>query len=92
VVLAALVFWLALRDHRRAPLLAAGVGAYLVLGVSAAHFAPHWSAFSDPYADADLGFLSWAAAAAEVGAAAVLAVVGVAVLRGRRVVGQVAPG
>jgi hypothetical protein len=91
-VLAVLAFWLALREHPRAPLVAAVVGAYLVLGVSAAHFAPHWSAFSDPYAEAELGFVSWAAAVAEVGAAAVLAVVGVAILRRRRVVGQVAPG
>jgi hypothetical protein len=90
--LAAIAFVLALRDHPRAPVVAAGVGAYLVVGVSAAHFAPHWSALSDPYADLDLGFLSWAAAFAEVGAAAVLAAVGVAVLRQRRVVSQAAPG
>jgi hypothetical protein len=89
---AGIAFVLALRDHPRAPLVAAGVGAYLVAGVSAAHFAPHWSAFSDPYADLDLGFLSWAAAFAEVGAAGVLAVVGIAVLRQRRVVSQAAPG
>jgi hypothetical protein len=91
-LLAVLAFWLVLREHPRAPLVAAGVGAYLVLGVSAAHFAPHWSAFSDPYADLDLGFVSWAAAVAEVGAAGVLAVVGVASLRRRRVVDEVAPG
>jgi hypothetical protein len=86
------VFALALRDNPRAPAAAAGIGAYLVVGVTAAHFAPHWSAFSDPYADLDLGFLSWAAAAAEVGAAAVLAAVGVAALRQRRPVSQAAPG
>jgi hypothetical protein len=90
--LAVVAFMLALRDHPRAPLVGAGVGAYLVLGVSAAHFAPHWSAFSDPYADLDLGFVSWAAAFAEVGTAAVLAAVGVAVLRQRRVVSPAASG
>jgi hypothetical protein len=87
-----IAFVLALRDHPRAPLVAAGVGAYLVVGVSAAHLAPHWSAFSDPYADLDLGFVSWAAAFAEVGAAAVLAAVGLAVLRQRRVVSEPTPG
>ena len=90
--LAVIAFVLALRDHPRAPVVAAVVGTYLVLGVSAAHFAPHWSAFSDPYAVLDLGLFSWAAAVAEVGAAAVLAVVGIAVLRQRRVVSQAAPG
>jgi hypothetical protein len=90
--LALIAFALALRDHPRAPAVAAAVGAYLVVGVSAAHFAPHWSAFSDPYADLDLGFVSWAAAVAEVGAAAMLAIVGLTVLRRRRVVSQVAPG
>jgi hypothetical protein len=91
-VLAVIAFMLALRGHRHAPVVAATVGAYLVVGVSAAHFAPHWSALSDPYADLDLGFASWAAAAAEVGAAAVLAAVGIAVLRRRREVTQAAPG
>jgi hypothetical protein len=89
--LATIAFVLALRGHPRAPAVAAFVGAYLVAGVSAAHFAPHWSAFSDPYADLDLGFLSWAAVSAEVAAAALLAVAGVAVLRRRRVA-EVAPG
>lgn len=90
--LAVIAFVLARRDNPRAPAVAAGVGTYLVVGVSAAHFAPHWSALSDPYADLDLGFLSWAAAGAEVGAAAVLAAVGLAVLRRQRVIGQAAPG
>jgi hypothetical protein len=90
--LALIAFALAVRDHPRAPAAAAAVGGYLVVGVSAAHFAPHWSALSDPYADLDLGFVSWAAAVAEVGAAALLAVVGMTGLRRRRVASQVAPG
>jgi hypothetical protein len=89
---AVLVFVLALQAHPRAPLIAAGVGAYMALGVTAAHFAPHWSALSDPYADLDLGVLSWAAAAFEVACAAVLAAVGVAVLRRRRMTGRLALG
>ena len=91
-ILAAVAFVLALRDHPRAPVVAAGVGAYLVVGVSAAHFAPHWSALSDPYAELDLGLVSWAAAAAEVAAAALLAAAGLAALRQRRSVGRAAPG
>ena len=90
--LAVLVFVLALRAHPRAPLIAAGVGAYLAVGVTAAHFAPHWSALSDPYADLGLGAVSWAAAAFEVACAAVLAAVGIAVLRRRRAAGRLALG
>ena len=91
-IVAVIAFVLALRNHPRAPIVAAAVGAYLVVGVSAAHFAPHWSAFSDPYAELDLGFVSWAAAVAEVGAAGLLAAVGVSALRQRGSVSQAAPG
>jgi hypothetical protein len=84
--LAVIAFAFALRAHPSAPAVAAFVGAYLVVGVSAAHFAPHWSAFSDPYADLNLGLVSWAAAVAEVVAAAGLAAVGIAQLRRRRMV------
>lgn len=90
--LAAIAFVLALRGNLRAPGVAAAVGAYLAVNVTAAHFLPHWSALSDPYADADLGFVSWAAAAAEAGAAAILAIVGLLVLRQRRVVAPAVPG
>ncbi len=90
-VLAVLVFMLALRGHRHAPLIAAGVGAYLAVGVTAAHFAPRWGAVSDPYSELNLGALSWAAAGFEVAGAAVLAAVGVAVLRRRRTTVRLAP-
>jgi hypothetical protein len=81
---AAIAFVLALRDHPRAPQVGAFVGGYIALGVTVAHFAPHWSALSDPYADLDLGVVSWAAAASEVLAAAALCAAGIAVLRQRR--------
>ena len=90
--LAAFVLVLAMRDHPRAPLAAAAIGAYLAIVVLAAHFAPHWSAFSDPYSELGLGFLSWAAAGLEVAAAVVLSAVGFAVMRRRRVASQPAPG
>ena len=89
-VLAAVVFVLVRRAHPRAPAMAAGVGAYVVVSVTASHFAPHWSAFSDPYSDLDLPVLSWAAAGFEVACAAVLAAVGVAVMRRRRGTGHLA--
>ena len=89
--LAVIVLVMALRDHPRTPLVAAAVGAYLVVGVTAAHFAPHWSSFSDPYSEVDLGFVSWAAAAIEVAAAAALSAVGFAVMRQRRTLAEAAP-
>jgi hypothetical protein len=72
---------LTLRHHPRAPLAAAVVGLYIVVGVSAAHLAPHWSAFSDPYPDLSLGFWSWAAMLTEVVAALVFGVLGLEGLR-----------
>ena len=89
---AAIAFVLALRDHPRAPQIGAFVGGYLALGVIAAHFAPHWSAFSDPYADLGLGVVSWAVAAIEALAAAALCAAGISVLRRRRASARVALG
>ena len=90
--LAVLVLVLALRAHPRAPLIAAAVGAYMAIGVTAAHFAPHWSALSDPYSELSLGAVSWAAAGFEVACAAALAAVGMAVLRRRRTADRLALG
>ena len=81
--LAVIAFVFAMRDHPRAPAVAAGVGAYLVVGVSAAHFAPHWSAFSDPYKDADLEAISYVLALATAAAGVALAAVAV-ITRGAR--------
>jgi hypothetical protein len=61
------------RGHSRAPLLAAVTGLWIALGVTASHFAPHWSSFSDSYAALDLDAFSWMAAAIEVAAALGLA-------------------
>jgi hypothetical protein len=70
-----------LRRHPRAPLLCAFVGLWTAAGVSAAHLAPHWSAFSDPYPDQSLDALAWVAMLSEVVAALVLAAVAIAALR-----------
>ena len=72
---------LVLRRHPRAPLFCAFVGLWTALGVSAAHLAPHWSAFSDPYPDLSLDALAWVAMLSEVVAALGLAAVAIAVLR-----------
>jgi len=45
--------------HRHAPPIAGAVGMLTALGFIAVHLAPHWSMFSDPYADRDLDAGSW---------------------------------
>jgi hypothetical protein len=45
--------------YRRAPAVAAVVGTLTTLGFVAVHLAPHWSMFSDPYADRYLDAGSW---------------------------------
>ena len=67
-----------------APVVSALAGVVIALGVVSAHFAPHWSALSDPYSGLDLGALSWVAAGAEAAAAAGLAIVAIGALRGRQ--------
>jgi hypothetical protein len=48
------------RRHRLAAPYAAAVGLSVAVGFVAVHVAPHWSAFSDPYPDANADALSWA--------------------------------
>jgi hypothetical protein len=72
---------LTLKHDPRAPLVAAAVGLATAVSVSASHLAPHWSAFSDPYPDLSLGAYSWAVMLAEVVAALVFGLLGVAALR-----------
>jgi hypothetical protein len=74
---------LALRADPRAVAVCLAVGASGALGVASAHLAPHWSAFSDPYADRSLDVLSWGVMLAELAAAALLAAVGARMLPGR---------
>jgi hypothetical protein len=44
---------------RHAPLFAGVVGLLTAVGFVAVHLAPHWSMFSDPYADRYLDAVSW---------------------------------
>jgi hypothetical protein len=88
LALTALVF--NLRGHPRAPMVSAVIGFWITFAVLAAHFAPHWSAFSDPYATAGLDAFSWFAALLEVAVAFVLGVLATRELRGLRVSGATA--
>jgi hypothetical protein len=83
-VLTATTLVLSLRNHPRAALFAAVIGLSTAVGVSLSHLAPHWSAFSDPYADLSLDVLSWIVMLAEIAAAAVLGIVGLRELPGVR--------
>jgi hypothetical protein len=80
-VIALAILPLTLGRHPRAPLAAAVVGLWTAVAVSAAHLAPHWSAFSDPYPDLGLGVWSWTVVLAEILSAFVLGMIGVARLR-----------
>jgi hypothetical protein len=75
------VIGVVLSRRPRAPLFCAFVGLWTAGVVSAAHIAPHWSSFSDPYPDQSLDALAWTAMLSEVVAALVLAAVAIAALR-----------
>jgi hypothetical protein len=72
---------LAARRDERAPIFGAVLGLSAAAGIAASHIAPHWSAFSDSYPQIDADALSWAVMLAEIAAAAVLGLVGLAQLR-----------
>ena len=72
----------ALRRERRASLVSLIAGPWIAFAVVVGHFIPAWGEFSDNYADAGLGFISYAAAGSVV--AAGLAV-GLAGLRARSI-------
>ncbi len=63
---AALSLAATLRRDRRAALYAVLSGPYIAAAVVAGHFVGHWGEFSDPYAAADLGTISYAGAIAVV--------------------------
>ena len=84
LLLALLPLVLSVRRHRLAPLAAATVGLWTAFAVAASHLAPHWSAFSDPYADNDLDVFSWSQMLLLIAGAAMLGVVGIKAIRRRR--------
>jgi hypothetical protein len=80
-IAAVAILWLASRRYQRTPLLAAVVGLWSAALIASAHFAPHWSAFSDSYWDLSPDPFSWVVAGAEVMAGLVLGLVGLRELR-----------
>lgn len=83
LLLALVPLILTLRRHPTAPLAAAAVGLWTAVAVAASHLAPHWSAFSDPYADNNLDLISWGQMIVLIAAAATLGIVGIQAIRGR---------
>jgi hypothetical protein len=69
----ALLLVLVARGHRLAGPYAAAVGLSVAAGFLAVHVAPHWSAFSDPYAAFRPDALSWALVVLPIAAALWLA-------------------
>jgi hypothetical protein len=61
------------RRQRWAPRIAGAVGLLTAAGFVAVHLAPHWSMFSDPYAERAVDAGSWAQMLASLAAGAVLA-------------------
>jgi hypothetical protein len=57
------------------------LGLSAAAGIAASHLAPHWSAFSDSYPQIHADAISWVVVLLEIGAAALLAVVGAVELR-----------
>ena len=76
--------WLVVKRAGPAPMVAAIVGLWSAALIASAHFAPHWSAFSDSYWDLSADWFSWLVAGAEVAAALALGVAGLWALRARR--------
>ena len=80
----AVLLGLVARRHRLAAPYGAAVGLALATGIVAVHVLPHWSAFSDPYPDANVDALSWALVAIPVLAAVNLVVRAAQALRADR--------
>ena len=74
---------LAVLAHRLAAAVAVTAGPWIAVAVVASHFLPHWSAFSDSYAEVGADALSYAFAVLVVLAALAVAGAGAAQLGGR---------
>ena len=72
---------LALRRDNRAPIFGAVLGLSAAAGIAASHIAPHWSAFSDSYGDANVDALSWLLAGLPFAAGLWLSACGVQAMR-----------
>jgi hypothetical protein len=83
-VMAVAPLWLTFRRHPKAPIVAAIVGFYTAVAVTAAHLAPNWGVFSDPYPDLSLDAYSWSVMLAEIAMAVIFGVVGLLETRSPR--------
>jgi len=90
VVVTAIAGWIATivllvlvaRRHPLAPQYAAGYGLVLAAGFVLVHLLPHWSTFSQSYADQDADALSWVLAVLPVLAGLYLTAVALRVMSG----------
>ncbi len=87
-VVAAVVLTLVFTDHPLAPAASFAAGFGIAGGVSATHLLPDWGVLSDSLPDGDVDPLTWVAVLAEVGGAALLGAVGLAVSKDMGVAGR----
>ncbi|MEM9464483.1 MAG: hypothetical protein AAGA90_03880 [Actinomycetota bacterium] len=80
-MLIAVLFTLVVARHPAAPAAAAVVGLSVAFGVSMVHLVPGWGPPSDYLPDAGADALTYTAVIAEIGAAALVGVVGLQILR-----------
>ena len=80
-VVAAVALTLVFTRHVLAPAVAMAAGFSIVLGVSASHLLPEWSALSDSLAQGDVDALTWAAVMAEIAGALLLCLAGLQIVR-----------
>lgn len=82
LVLQVVVITLIFTRHRLAPLAAVAAGFPLALGFAAAHWAPEWSAISDPLTEIDSWrWFSYLASTLEIAGALAVGVTGLAIVR-----------
>jgi hypothetical protein len=82
LVLQVVVLTLIFTRHRLAPLAAVAAGFPLALGFAAAHWAPEWSALSDPLTDMhSWPWFSYLASTLEIGGALAVGFTGLALVR-----------
>jgi hypothetical protein len=84
LVLQVVVITLILTRHRLAPLAAVAAGFPLALGFAAAHWAPEWSAMSDPLTEIrSWPWFSYLASTLEIAGALAVAITGLAIVRAK---------
>ena len=75
-MLSAVTLTLIVTRHRLGPLVAAGAGLYIAVGVSATHLLPTWGPMSDSLPNGDVDPFTWIAVLFEIVGAIVLGIVG----------------